>query len=59
VVRDDEFYRKKNMNHVEERCHLALEAATYAGMERLMALPGVAEAARAVDGFRWMPLQAG
>ena len=54
--RDAELFRKRNKNHVEERSFHALEAPTFAEMERLMSNPSIRACASAVKAFRWHPL---
>ncbi|MEL6167305.1 MAG: glycosyltransferase family 2 protein [Pseudomonadota bacterium] len=52
VVRDDRFYRRKNFNDVEEKALHSLAPATTSEIGRLMQLPGVKNAAKAIAGFR-------
>lgn len=53
VVRDDEFYRKRNLNAFEERGLLHHEAATVREMQRLLELQGISDACEAIEGFRF------
>lgn len=53
VVRDDAFYRKKDFDAVEETGLLRHEAATVAGMKRLLAHPEVRRACFAIPHFHF------
>ncbi|WP_103258578.1 glycosyltransferase family 2 protein [Tabrizicola aquatica] len=53
VVRDAQFYAKKNQNQAEERSAFPLIPDITAEMRRLAALPGVADCLSRIDGFRW------
>ncbi len=58
IVRDDQFYAKKNRNEVEERGAFDLIPDITAEMDRLAALPGVAHCLSKIDGFRWAEMPA-
>lgn len=55
-ARDEELYRKRNKNHVDDRAFHVMEAPTFAEIERLYSDPVIRDRANAVKAFRWHPL---
>lgn len=56
VIRDDTFYRKKNLNSVDESAHLIHEKETYEMMRALYSDPKIRKCCDGITEFKWLDL---
>ena len=56
VVRDEQFYERKNLNEVTELSALSMERPTVEYMAKLLENNEIYDACNSIDGFKWKPL---